>query len=484
MSPKHDTPDVVEMYELLREQQRKIEVLEARLGVAAQREPEVAGPRGRPNAPAPARGHRLTRASLLKGAAMGTAASVGAAALLTLDGPPGEPLEGGVPVAEATGSEGQTSFSMTNANNPNDNVTVAYSTPLVLDSNGNGNSSQTYALTGSGSTQKLAIRIQIPANTQYLGDILVQLQTTGTFPFGAAIAAALYTDSSGVPGTSLANTQNDVYTQLVTDNQGSGFYASYFGFQYTFNPVPSSATYFWIVFTLTNTGGTVYFQQSSNTAGSDYEVATNNGSTWSVTSGSSAVVTANGATPMGAQGSSENNHGVRGVSTTSNGVYGSSTFDHGVLGTGTQAVGVVGTSTYDNGVYGQSTNSFGVYGKSTSSSAVVGLVVGSVLPTNAQTGKYGVLGVSTTAGVVGVTSGLTGPSSGAYGVFGDGGPSGYGGYFQGGVAPLHLTPATTSGPPTSNYHTKGDLWVDSGGVLYICTAAGTPGTWQTVGSQT
>ena len=40
-----------------------------------------------------------------------------------------------------------------------------------------------------------------------------------------------------------------------------------------------------------------------------------------------------------------------------------------------------------------------------------------------------------------------------------------------------VTPAATSGPPTTGTFALGHEWVDSAGDRYICTVAGTPGTW-------
>ena len=55
--------------------------------------------------------------------------------------------------------------------------------------------------------------------------------------------------------------------------------------------------------------------------------------------------------------------------------------------------------------------------------------------------------------------------------------TGYGGSFTGGVAPLILGPSSASGPPNGGTHKMGELYVDANGVLYFCTASGTPGTW-------
>src|SRR5205814_8579805 len=48
---------------------------------------------------------------------------------------------------------------------------------------------------------------------------------------------------------------------------------------------------------------------------------------------------------------------------------------------------------------------------------------------------------------------------------------------QGGRAQLFLQPAATAGPPTTNGHFIGEVFVDSAGVHWLCTATGTPGTW-------
>lgn len=42
---------------------------------------------------------------------------------------------------------------------------------------------------------------------------------------------------------------------------------------------------------------------------------------------------------------------------------------------------------------------------------------------------------------------------------------------------LVLPNVGTTGAPTTGGHGKNELWVDSTGVLWICTVAGTPGTW-------
>ncbi len=52
-----------------------------------------------------------------------------------------------------------------------------------------------------------------------------------------------------------------------------------------------------------------------------------------------------------------------------------------------------------------------------------------------------------------------------------------GGFFQGGQAPILLAPSGSAGKPTANTHQKGEIYVDSLGVLYTCIVSGSPGTW-------
>lgn len=48
---------------------------------------------------------------------------------------------------------------------------------------------------------------------------------------------------------------------------------------------------------------------------------------------------------------------------------------------------------------------------------------------------------------------------------------------------VKLTPAGSTGAPAAGAHTAGELHVDSAGKVFVCTANGTPGTWQQVGKQ-
>jgi hypothetical protein len=62
-----------------------------------------------------------------------------------------------------------------------------------------------------------------------------------------------------------------------------------------------------------------------------------------------------------------------------------------------------------------------------------------------------------------------------------GGTSGHGVYIQlgnGVTAPLGITPGAAPTGPNG----VGDIYVAAGGIPYICTVAGTPGTWTKISS--
>lgn len=84
-----------------------------------------------------------------------------------------------------------------------------------------------------------------------------------------------------------------------------------------------------------------------------------------------------------------------------------------------------------------------------------------------------VTGLNAQAGVKGVGKDVGLHGAAPIGVYGDGA---VGGVFTGTDAAISLTPAGAAGPPTGPA-VKGDLMVDSAGVLHLCIAAGTPGTW-------
>jgi hypothetical protein len=237
--------------------------------------------------------------------------------------------------------------------------------------------------------------------------------------------------------------------------------------------------------TATTNGTTGYAVYATTSQGYGiYADSTNATGVWA--HGGSFGVDADSANGFGVHGNSDNNTGVGGVggiygvwgkSTTASGVgvygecpaniavYGVSTNNTGVWGQG-GATGVTGVCDSTYGVHGESKNGFGVWGHSDNNTGVGG--VG---------GVYGVWGknVSTGIGVYGENdstgSGVTGVSTG-----------GLGGVFTGGRAPLLLTPAGAAGPPTSGSHARGEVYVDSNGLLFSCTASGTPGSWRKLSS--
>ena len=109
-------------------------------------------------------------------------------------------------------------------------------------------------------------------------------------------------------------------------------------------------------------------------------------------------------------------------------------------------------------------------------------------------GKTGVWGSSSVGGYSGLYGQHTG--SAGYGVVGDGtgstgagvvgrNSSGYGGQFEGGKAQLKLKPGGSAGKPTTGTHTKGEIYMDKAGALFVCTAGDgtTLGTWKKVNMQ-
>ena len=153
----------------------------------------------------------------------------------------------------------------------------------------------------------------------------------------------------------------------------------------------------------------------------------------------------------------------------------------GVAGRSSKGEGVVGQGT-TNGMHGiapgseneHSTIPSGVWGENTGDGIGV---------KGSANGGIGVLGVSnsdTGVGISGINhaggSGVNGESVDGAGVVG-GSLRGYGGDFSGGLAPIRLKPGPTSGRPTDNNHSVGELYLDNAGNLFLCITAGTPGSW-------
>jgi hypothetical protein len=172
------------------------------------------------------------------------------------------------------------------------------------------------------------------------------------------------------------------------------------------------------------------------------------------------------------------------------GVFGKSFTREGVRGEG--APGVLGevSSEGHSGVLGRNTGSgYGVVGEGRGADFFYAGVLG-----RNPTG-YGVRGEGNGNEHAGVSgSNPSGPGvhgSGTFGIVGDGSganfagvlgsnSSGYGGQFEGGKAQLKLNPKGIAGKPTSGAHTKGEIYLDSAGSLFVCAANGTPGTWRKV----
>jgi len=208
-------------------------------------------------------------------------------------------------------------------------------------------------------------------------------------------------------------------------------------------------------------------------------------------------------------GTSDNSAGVRGTiqsGVVGDGVYGvgsGSTF-YGVYGInnssggggvrGNGDDGVQGFSERDgsSGVYGRRSNAtegYGVRGEGRGEAYAgvfgenpTGHGVWGQSSQNAYSGVFGLHQGSSGDGVFGVAlgnrAGVVGECAAGAGVEGRG--SRYGGKFAGSRAQLLLVPKGTTGRPRSGQHTKGEIYLDSAGTLFVCTKGGTPGTWRKV----
>ncbi len=229
----------------------------------------------------------------------------------------------------------------------------------------------------------------------------------------------------------------------------------------------------------------------TNTATSTTEITTSSGSgLYGVSVGASGFLEATGAT-AGVIGDSNTNTGIYGFSSAANGINGFTSSDGGVgvcgedFSSQSGGVGTSGSSNYGVGVYGVSAEVSGI-----ESSPLAGVVGDS--NTNA-----GVMGLASDSnGVVGITTrngwgavfgndqssaggyGVQGWSNNGTGVQGAGSADGYGVQAQGGKAQLCLVPGSTAGHPTSGRHLMGELYMGNTGELWLCTKAGTPGTWK------
>ena len=160
---------------------------------------------------------------------------------------------------------------------------------------------------------------------------------------------------------------------------------------------------------------------------------------------------------------------------------------YGAVGTNTTGVGVYGRSDEESGVYGQSTSGYGVQATSQTSFGVYATSDSQIGVYGSSRTKEGVYGYSDTlAGVSGFSptyQGVLGSSISGTGVWGEGG-DGFGLVGIGDLAAVALRPHTGARPaPTGDAvgHSPGDLVMDGSGVLWLCTVAGTPGTFRRVG---
>ncbi len=157
------------------------------------------------------------------------------------------------------------------------------------------------------------------------------------------------------------------------------------------------------------------------------------------------------------------------------GVLGKSVDGTGVLGESTRGTGVHGKG--KNGVFGESSTpgNNGVWGQHTNQGAGVSGV-----------GRVGVIGFSHEDGWIASWGrhttngyGVAGDSAQGVGVSGES-TSGYGGQFNGGKAQLRIVPGGTRGKPTTGSHSKGEIYMDKAGTLFVCTEGGDSATWRRI----
>ncbi len=216
---------------------------------------------------------------------------------------------------------------------------------------------------------------------------------------------------------------------------------------------------------------------------------------------------AGGAGGTGVQGNAPGGIGVQGTTSGNIAVQGiSSSQGIGVQGvSNSQGIGVEGKA--QTGVQGISTDPTASGGTGVTGDGGAGGTKGTGVAGKGITGIYGLSKASGGRGVFGEINingpadgsgvhGLAASANGGIGVFGETGDNtptsaispntagvygrskqGYGGKFDGGVAPLLLFSSNVAGAPTTLKHYKGELYVDSDGKLYYCSQDGTPGNW-------
>ncbi len=183
-----------------------------------------------------------------------------------------------------------------------------------------------------------------------------------------------------------------------------------------------------------------------------------------------------GASFAGVRGNNSGGVGVEGHG--KNGVYGLSSTGDGWGAVVGRSTGQGGIGTYGEGLSGVGVKGVGKHGSGGGQGVVGAGVEGS--------GLYGVWGESSVENSVGVVgrnrNGIGVAGDGQTGVRGDSFGGGYGGRFGGGKAQLMLDPGGSVGKPTSGTHNQGEIYMDSAGTLFVCTAGDgtTVGTWRKV----
>jgi len=151
--------------------------------------------------------------------------------------------------------------------------------------------------------------------------------------------------------------------------------------------------------------------------------------------------------------------------------------------TGTYGIGVYGLHAGKGiGVQGETAGAgVGVLGQSSGGTGVIGR-------SDSRTGVYGASQFANGT-TFSVDAGVEGYSEAGAGVYGFAGEfrnttgAGYGGRFEifdNGLAQLLLTPFGSGGYPKTGTHQIGEIFMDPKGNLFVCVAAGAPGTWKQV----
>lgn len=184
---------------------------------------------------------------------------------------------------------------------------------------------------------------------------------------------------------------------------------------------------------------------------------------------------------VGVIGSSARGTGIKATSTDGTAVEATATSGTAVDATATSGAAIVARSVESEAIHAESTSSIGVDGI-----GAIGVCgTGRNLQDHEGVGVMGTgsIGVWTEGKEVGVNaSSAQGTAVVAGSTSGIGlkatSKQGLGASFQGDRAAIRLVPRATPGPPTSGDHQRGEIVVDHRGLVWVCTAAGAPGTWK------